>query len=319
MPHDVTPYEGILKAASNSIEVVLHDGESDPAALAKTCDAAVVFVTIVESEGMDRNCTDLPILKGSVGNEGRHSGDGVNIIVNTYTLGETVKGDQEALIKAIAATKVPTIVVLVAGSPVTMTKWEKDAAAILLPWHGGEQGGVAVAEALFGKINPGGKLPITFPRNQGQIPIYYNYPPSGRGYDYWDDDGKPQYPFGYGLSYTTFVYSDLTLSKTEYAAGENAVVSSKVKNSGKVTGDEVAQLYIHDSISSVTKPLKELKGFKRVTLQPDEVKEITLTLTSEQLSMWNLDMKWVEEPGEFEIMIGSSSDDIRLTAKFMVV
>jgi beta-glucosidase len=326
MPHDVSPYEGIKKIAGGSIEILLNDKEDDPtalAAIAKNCDAAIIFVTIVESEGFDRNCTDLPVLNGEVSNEGRHSAAAddvdVNLIINTYTTGQITKGDQNQLIKVIAATGVPTVVVLTVGSPVTMGKWEKDVDAILLPWYGGEQGGVAIAEALFGKINPGGRTPFTFPKNQGQLPLYYNNAPSGRGYDYWDDDGKPQYAFGYGLSYTKFEYSDLLIRNTKIKIGENAYVSFKVKNVGEMAGDEVSQLYIHDCLSSVAKPLIELKGFKRFSLLPGEQIEVTLVLKPADLSLWNREMKFVQEPGEFSIMIGSASDDIKLNGSIFVI
>jgi beta-glucosidase len=224
----------------------------------------------------------------------------------------------EQLIRSVAAQGKPTAVVLESGSAIAMQNWLQDAGAVLEAWYPGEEGGNAVADALFGKVNPGGKLPVTFPISSVQCPLYYNNKPTGRGYDYADMPGKPLFPFGYGLSYTTFEYGNLKLSASSMRPDGSVRVSADVKNSGSIAGDEVVQLYIHDVVGSVSRPLKELKGFRRITLEPGETKTVAFDLTPEHMAMWNREMKWVVEPGAFEIMVGASSDDIRLRANLEV-
>jgi beta-glucosidase len=199
-----------------------------------------------------------------------------------------------------------------------MQNWISSVGAIVEAWYPGEEGGNAVAEVLFGDTNPGGKLPITFPISSAQCPIYYNSKPSGRGYGYVDMPGKPQFPFGYGLSYTSFEYSNLKLSESSIRLNGSVRVFADIRNTGSVKGDEVVQLYIHYTVGSVSMPLKELKGFKRITVEPGKTKTVVFDLTPELLSMWNKDMKWVVEPGVFEILVGGSSDDVRLKADLVV-
>lgn len=255
--------------------------------LAKASDVTVIVAGIIEGEAQDRAHLDLP-------------------------------GNQEELIQKVADTGKPVVVVLLAGSPVTMERWVNKVPSILLAWYPGQQGGTAVAEALFGDVNPGGKLPITFPRNVGQVPIYYNMEPSGRGYDYVDLTGRPLYPFGYGLSYTSFAYSNLKVTPPSTDRTGQITVTLEVTNTGKVKGDEVVQLYTHQSPTSVVRPMKELKDFVRVSLEPGEKKKVTFTLNPEQLAFWNEQMKKVVEKGRVEVMIGSSSDDIRLRGDFRI-
>jgi beta-glucosidase len=169
---------------------------------------------------------------------------------------------------------------------------------------------------LFGDVNPAGRLPMTFPRYIGQVPIYYNIKPTGRGYDFVDLTGKPQFPFGYGLSYTSFEYSNLKITPEGVGKTQDVTVSFDVKNTGARAGDEVPQLYLHQAVSSITRPLKELKDFTRIPLQPGETKTVRFILKPDQMAIWNEKMKRVIEPGKFEIMIGASSDDIRLTGSF---
>ncbi|MEM2307265.1 MAG: fibronectin type III-like domain-contianing protein, partial [Candidatus Bathyarchaeia archaeon] len=183
----------------------------------------------------------------------------------------------------------------------------------------GEEGGNAIAEVLFGDYNPGGKLPITFPKTVGQLPLYYNPKPSGRVYDYVDLRGTQYlFPFGYGLSYTRFEYSNLRIDPEKISPNGSVRVQVDVKNVGGRRGDEVVQLYIHDQIASVARPIKELKGFKRITLEPGEQKTVTFTLGPEELSFYDINMDLVVEPGLFEVMVGSSSEDIRLKGAFEV-
>jgi len=224
-------------------------------------------------------------------------------------------GVQGELIEQVAATGVPTIVVLVNGSAVTMLGWIDQVGAVIEAWYPGEAGGTAIAEVLFGDTNPSGKLPITFPRTVGQLPLYYNYKPSGRIYDYVDLTGKPLFPFGHGLSYTTFTYRNLHIRLEQK---KTVKVSLEVENTGALAGDEVVQLYIHDVVASVARPVKELKGFRRISLQPHEVQEVTFEIPVQQLGLYDASMQYTVEPGKFEIMVGSSSEDIRLTGQLEI-
>jgi beta-glucosidase len=225
----------------------------------------------------------------------------------------------EKLVLSVADAGKPTAVVLINGSAVTMGNWLHKVGAVLEAWYPGEEGGNAVADVLFGDVNPGGKLPITFPLSVAQCPLYYNYKPTGRGYDYVDLPGKPQFPFGYGLSYTTFAFGNLRLSASSIRPFESVRASVDVTNTGSVPGDEVVQLYIHDAVGSVSRPVKDLKGFRRVALLPGETRTVEFTLTPEHLAMWDKDMRWVVEPGVFEIMAGGSSADVRLRENLEVV
>jgi len=186
--------------------------------------------------------------------------------------------------------------------------------------------GHAVADVLFGDYNPGGKLPVTFPRTVGQVPIYYNHKNTGRPPDpknkytskYIDEDYRPLFPFGHGLSYTTFSYAALEVKPKEVEPGDVVLISFTLTNTGEREGDEVAQLYIRKPVASVTRPVKELKGFIRVTLKPGEKRKVTFKLPTEQLAFYNSEMKLVIEAGAYHVMIGSSSQDIRLTSGFRI-
>jgi len=229
------------------------------------------------------------------------------------------------LVKAVYATGKPTVVVLVNGRPMTVGWIVKKVPAILESWMGGSQAGNAIADILFGDVNPGGKLPVTFPRTVGQVPIYYNHMNTGRPPEannrytskYLDVPWTPLFPFGYGLSYTQFKITNLQLSAQNIRASGKLMVSVDVENVGKRSGDEVVQLYIRDMAASMTRPVKELKGFQRVTLQPGEKRRVEFVLTGEQLGFWNRDMRFVVEPGEFKIMVGPNSEDL-IETKFEV-
>lgn len=231
-------------------------------------------------------------------------------------------GVQEDLIRAVHATGTPVIVVLVNGRPLTFPWLLENVPAILEAWLPGEEGGNAIADVLFGKVSPGGKLPMSFPRAVGQIPTFYNHKPSG-GRSHWKEhyvetNVKPQFPFGFGLSYTTFDIDTLRLSTAQARAGETVDISVTVTNTGQRAGDEVVQLYIHDVLSSVTRPVKELKGFQRVTLQPGEAKTVTFHLAVNQLAFYNREMAYVVEPGTIEVMVGSSSVDLPCQGTFEI-
>jgi beta-glucosidase len=231
-------------------------------------------------------------------------------------------GVQADLVKAVYETGTPIVLVLVNGRPVTLDWIAEEVPAIVEAWFPSEEGANAIADVLFGDVNPGGKLPMTFPRAVGQIPVFYGHRPSG-GRSHWKGDYvetsvKPLYPFGFGLSYTEFAYSHLVLSHKQAAPTEVVTVSVRVKNTGPRAGDEVVQLYVGDPVASVTRPLKALKGFKRITLQPDEQKSVCFQLDVRHLAFFDRQMRYVVEPGQIQVMVGSSSDDIRLSDTFEI-
>jgi len=221
------------------------------------------------------------------------------------------------LIKKLQETGKPIAVVLFNGRPLTINWVAENIPSIVETWYSGEKGGLAIADVLLGNVNPSGKLPITFPRSVGQIPFYYNHKPTSR-HIYVDEADTPLFPFGLGLSYTAFKYTDLQISPSTIPVSGTAKITVKITNTGKVEGTEVAQLYVRDEVSSVTTPIIALKGFSRITLKPGETGEVTFEVGPEQLSLWNREMKRVVEPGEFKIMVGSSSADIRQQGSLMV-
>jgi beta-glucosidase len=234
-------------------------------------------------------------------------------------------GLQEELIEAVAATGTPTVLVLINGRPLAIRRAAECVPAILEAWVCGEKGGRAVAEVLFGDHNPGGKLAVSFPRHAGQLPVYYNAKKSkaywidqGWGKPYVDMDPRPLFAFGHGLSYTTFAYKRLRTSAAKIDRGDTLSVSADILNTGNRPGEEVVQLYIEDVISSVATPVKELRGFVRVRLDPGETTTVRFDLTPDDLALYDRDLRKVVEPGEFRIFIGSSSEDIRLKGHFTV-
>jgi beta-glucosidase len=249
--------------------------------VAKESDVAVVVVGIEEGEFRDRAYLNLP-------------------------------GNQEELIQKIAETGTPVVVILVGGSAITMNNWIDKVGAIADVWYPGEEGGNALADMLFGDYNPAGRLPVTFPVSEAQLPLVYNHKPTGRGDDYVNLTGQPLFPFGFGLSYTTFSYSDMKLGSSGILPGDSTFVKCKITNTGQIAGDEVVQLYIRDEFASVARPLMELKGFQRIHLKPGETKEIRFEITAEMLSMLDVNLNKTIEPGSFRLMIGASSKDIRL-------
>ena len=251
-----------------------------------------------------------------------------------------LKGAQPELLSALAATGRPLVTVFMAGRPLTIARQVEESDAVLYAFHPGTMGGPALANILFGKVVPSGKTPVTFPRMTGQCPIYYAHHHTGRApsgketlideieleagqsslgcSSYYLDAGfGPLFPFGYGLSYTTFAYDDLKLSATELNPNEKLTASVKLTNTGKRAGTEVVQLYVRDKVGSVTRPVKELKGFQRITLQPGETQTVTFELPIRDLAFWNIDMKKVVEPGDFTLWIGTNSDE-GLSADFKV-
>jgi beta-glucosidase len=274
-------------------------GFTEAIAAAQKADVAIVVVG--DKAGLTRDCTT---------GESRDRAD-LNL-----------PGAQQALVEAIVATGKPVVVVLVNGRPLTLPWLVAHVPAILEAWLPGEEGAAAVADVLFGDYNPGGKLPITFPRTVGQIPVYYGHKVSG-GRSHWQGDyvdvsAKPLFPFGFGLSYTRFRLDNLRLDCSTGQAGDEAQISVDLANVGSRAGSEVLQLYVRDPVASVTQPVKSLKGFKRVSLEVGEQRTVTFTLAVNQLGFYNREMKYVVEPGAIEIMVGTSSDDLPLTATFQI-
>jgi beta-glucosidase len=266
--------------------VSFDEGKDIASAVAKAKDADVVILGLgewegISGEGHDRTNLDLP-------------------------------GNQEALLEAVAAAGTP--VVLENGRPLTIGWAKEHIPAILEAWYPGEFGGKAIAETLFGLNNPAGRLTITFPRNLGQIPDFYNYDPS-RSHRYVEDDGKPLFAFGFGLSYTTFRYDHLSVQTPAAGSGGDVVATVEVTNAGDREGDEVAQLYLREDVSSVETPDRSLKGFSRVHLRPGEMKTVSFRVPQSQLAIWNADRKWVVEPGKYTVWAGGSSE-ATLTAQF---
>lgn len=232
-------------------------------------------------------------------------------------------GRQEELVRAIVETGTLVVAVLTNGRPLSINWMSEHVPAILEAWQPGEEGAAAIADVLFGDYNPGGRLPMSVPRSVGQVPVYYNHKPSG-GRSHWKGDyvemsTKPLYPFGYGLSFTRFAYSNLTLSDAPLTVNDRVRIRIDVENIGDVAGDEVVQLYVRDRVASITRPVKELKGFKRVTLAPGERKTVTFVLPISILGFHDVHLNYIVEPGVFDVMVGSSSEDIRDTGTFEVV
>ena len=226
---------------------------------------------------------------------------------------------QQNLLKAILKTGKPVVLVLINGRPMTLGWENQNVNAILEAWAGGTEAGNAVAEILFGTYNPSGKLTTTFPLSVGQIPLYYNHKNTGRPYDpnnkftskYLDITNDPVYPFGFGLSYTAFSYSDIKLNKTQLTGNETLTATVTVTNTGKVAGEEVVQLYVQDPVASVSRPVKELKNFKKVMLQPGEKKDVSLEVTTKDLMFYNSLLKYDWEAGDFIIYMGTNSRDVK--------
>jgi len=300
-----TPYQALTERLKGKAEVILYQPGTDVTSLAKSCDVVIFFGAIKEGEGDDRSLLTLPSQPMQAAQSLDHA-----IIVDA---GEKniINVDQEKMIENLADSGTKTIVVLQNGSTIDIRNWIDKVDALLEAWYPGEQGAIAIAGTLFGDNNPGGRLPFSWARHAGQLPVYYSIKPSGRGYAYSDDDGKPMFPFGFGLSYTTFEYSGLVLP-SEVKKDGTAEVKFTLKNTGKVKGDEVVQLYLHDESASVVRPVRELKAFKRVTLGPGESKQVVLTLPYRSFGCWNRELKFGVEPGGFKVFIGRNATDTQL-------
>src|SRR5688572_18586733 len=231
----------------------------------------------------------------------------------------TILESQKKLIRALAKTGKPLVLVIMTGRPLALTEENELATSILVTWHAGTEAGNAISDVLFGNYNPSGKLSATFPRNLGQVPIYYNHKNTGRPSapnspkfqsNYLDVPNSPLFPFGYGLSYTTFSYTGFALDKKVMKAGEKLNASVTLTNAGNYDGEEVVQLYIRDVVGSITRPLKELKDFQKVFLKKGESRKVNFVIDINDLKFYNYNLKWVAEPGDFEVMIGTDSERV---------
>jgi len=247
----------------------------------------------------------------AIGEEAFQSGEGRSQVSISLT------PPQQKMFEAIYAVNKNIVVVLMNGRPMAITDIAEKVPSILETWHLGTASGDAIADVLFGKYNPSGKLPVSFPRHVGQIPLYYNVKTTGRpsnpdGMVFWshytDDKNEALFPFGHGLSYTSFEYKDVKISSPSFTTGEKLSVSVTITNTGKVKGKEVVQLYTRDLIGSLTRPVKELKGFQLIELGPKESKTITFDITEETIQFYTVNKKWEAEAGEFKAFVGGSSD-----------
>jgi beta-glucosidase len=280
--------EQIKQLVSTNTEVLFSDGNDiqKAADLAKNADVVILGLgewLNISGEGHDRSDLNLP-------------------------------GRQEELLEAVEGTGKPVVLVLQNGRPLSITWAAQHVPAILEAWYPGELGGRAIAETLFGDNNPAGRLPITFPRSVGQIPIYYNHFASKKD-SYIEGDSSPLFVFGHGLTYTTFKYDDLKIIAPSTHSADDVLVSCKITNTGDREGDEVAQLYVHQKTASVVTPVKALKGFWRIHLKPGESKTVAFHLKQSDLAVWNANQEWQVEPGEYTVMIGGNSS-ANLSANF---
>jgi beta-glucosidase len=325
LQNTVTVLEGIKNAGGNSVKVLFAKGSE-----------------LTNIEGMANSPNPLSAATGQARKEPKRTPEALlsealetaakaDVIV--AALGEAAAWSGEAssltniglqkpqqdLLKALLATGKPVVLVLINGRPLTLP-WEKQHVnAILEAWAGGSEAGNAIADIIFGNFNPSGKLTTSFPDNVGQIPLYYNHKNTGRPMQpenkfsskYLDSPNDPAFPFGYGLSYTNFEYSDIRLDKTLLKGNDKLVVSITLTNTGKYAGEEVVQLYIQDLVASISRPVKELKDFTRVTLQPGEKKEVTMEITTDDLKFYNSNLLYDWEPGDFTVFVGTNSRDLK--------
>jgi beta-glucosidase len=320
--HDVTVLEGIKAKLGDRVNVLYAEGckitadggswqrdevyPSDPeqdrrqiaeaAEVAKQADAVVLCIG--GNEQTSREAWNL-----------KHMGDRTSL---------DLIGRQDELVEAMVATGKPVIAFLFNGRPLSINHLAQHVPVIFECWYLGQECGHAVADVLFGDFNPGGKLPITIPRSAGHLPAFYNYKPSARR-GFLFDDVTPLCAFGFGLSYTTFAFENVRLKKKRIGLKDSTQVLVDVTNTGKRVGTEVVQMYIRDLVSSVTRPIKELKGFQKLSLQPGETRTVALDITPESLAFYDINTKFVVEPGEFEIRVGNSSRDADLQKVILTV
>ena len=319
--HNVTVLDGIKARLGDNVKVLHSEGckitrggswqqdevlPSDPAedrrqiaeAVEVAKQADVIVLAIGGNEQTSREAWSL-----------KHMGDRTSL---------DLIGRQNELVSAMLATGKPVVALIFNGRPLAINHVAQNVPAILECWYLGQECGHAVADVLFGDHNPGGKLPISIPRSVGQLPVFYNHKPSARRGFLWDE-AAPLYPFGFGLSYTKFEFKNVRLGKKKIGRKGATQVLVDVTNTGKRAGTEVVQMYVRDLVSSVTRPVKELKGFQKISLKPRETRTVALDITSESLAFYDVNMRYVVEPGEFEIMVGSSSRDQDLQKAVLTV
>ncbi len=300
-----TPLQYLREYLDGYAEVIFAEDECIEEVAAK-CDAALYMTTVVEGEGMDRSDIRLPGVTRKI------QKDDSAIIVGKFEV--EVKTDQEESIRRMNAANPNSAVVLLNGSPVDMTNWIDGCKAVLEAWYPGEQGAQAITEILFGEVNPSAKLPITFPRSVGQLPLFYCMKPSGRGYGYVENDGSPLYPFGYGLSYTTFALDNFACE----TQGDHLSVSLIVENTGNYDGAEVVQIYLSGKNCDVVMPVRELKAYKRVEAAVGEKVFVTIDVPAEAFCYYDRKMNYGMHNGDYTVSVATSSTDIRKTFEVRV-
>lgn len=314
----ITVLEGI-RASATDVEVVYAKGcavrdttfTDIPAAVAAACNADVVVLVVGGSSARDFR-TSYAATGAAETDSSRLSDMDCGEGFDRSTL--LPLGDQLRLMEAIYDTGKPVVTVYIQGRTLDMNLAAKRSGALLTAWYPGEEGGAALADILFGDFSPSGRIPVSIQRSEGQLPVYYSCMNGGR--DYMDGSAKPLYNFGHGLSYTVFAYSDLSIVPAN--DNKSYKVSCRITNTGKREGAEVVQLYLHDVVASVSQPPMLLKGFERIELKPGESREVTFSLGFDELAIYNRELRRVAEPGKFEVMVGSSSSDIRLKGEFSI-
>lgn len=308
VPASITVLDGIRAAVSAHTEIRYAVGagpNSDTSAIdeavAAASDADIAVIVVGDLSGLGAGCT-------------------VGESLDSASL--KLPGAQQALIEAVYDTGTPVVLVLITGRPYDLSWADAHLPALIQAWFPAQEGGGAIADVLFGDVSPSGRLPMSFPRSVGQLPVFYNHKPSG-GRSNWqgqyiDSPTTPLYAFGHGLSYTQFSYSDLRLSETRITPTGHVTISVNVSNDGQRSGEDVVQLYVTDPVASVTRPVKQLKGFTRIALEPGETRTVHFDLDVRHLAFYNADMQFVVEPGEIGVLIGASSNDIRLQSSFTI-
>ncbi len=304
-PDAKTPLEYLREYLEGYVEVIFAEDE-DIDTVAAACDAALYLTAVVEGEGMDRSDIRLP------GVTRKAQADESAIIVGKFEV--EIKTDQEESIRRMTAANKNSAIILLNGAPVDMTAWLEDCAAVLEAWYPGEQGAQAMTEILFGEVNPSAKLPITFPRSVGQLPLFYSAKPSGRGHGYVENDGSPLYPFGYGLSYTTFEMGEITHTLED----NSLTVTLPVTNTGDMDGTEVVQVYLTGTNCDVVMPCLELKAYRRAEVKAGETATVTLTVPAEAFCYYDRKMTLGMHNGDYTVSVGASSADLRGSIKVKV-
>ncbi len=292
----LSPLQALQNYYGKKVEIIFGE-ESQAEELAKNCDMAIYFTSVVEGEGMDRCDIKLPnVTVKKQENEG-------GIIVDKRTV--SIKENQELTIQKLAKNNPRTVVVLLNGAPIDMSAWIDGVGAVIEAWYPGEQGGIAIADLLFGQFSPSGKLPITIPRSVGQLPLYYSYKPSGRGYGYNENDGSPLYPFGYGLSYTKFEIVSCALR----VDGDTLRVVGEIKNVGDMDGAEVLQVYISGKNCYIARPVRELKGYKKIEIPKGKTLPFDIALDKESFYFYNHSMQYDVHDCDYTISLATSAQN----------